>query len=282
MVEETNGFIIGFGSATVLGFLLFGGVVPWRDPAEPDSQSRANPFGSPVLFHTAAIHLMTQAKPLARSRGNDRFQEALLHLDGGKLLVQSGYLLSALGGELDELVHGHWSILARLCATVYFDDRTNPVPGTPTNRRAPLRFWIRISCGCEGVGRAPVVNFSASDHYIAYSIEEGYFGNMSMRIQAFYGEGPHLSFAHGTAMATAQLFSLPARWWRPVVSELHLHRLQTQDVARESFRRPLGKNCEPLAPNRFAFELVDDHDDQPSTPLEVDVFDWTRARPSSR
>ena len=194
---------------------------------KPGLSERANPFGSPVLFHTADIDLATGKATWARSWGNDSTSEALLPLDGGKLLVQSGYVLSVLGSDLTPLVSRRLEYAGDTLAqpfvsttgrTLYLVQPTNPESAIAILDPDQLRVLKEYA-----VPR--VVTFSASDEYIAYSIEEGYFGNMSMRIQSLGGEGPHLTFQRGNCYGYSPTFLsartlVVTRW----VSELYIHR----------------------------------------------------------
>ena len=176
---------------------------------KPGLSERANPFGSPVLFHTADIDLATGKATWARSWGNDSTSEALLPLDGGKLLVQSGYVLSVLGSDLTPLVSRRLEYAGDTLAqpfvsttgrTLYLVQPTNPESAIAILDPDQLRVLKEYA-----VPR--VVTFSASDEYIAYSIEEGYFGNMSMRIQSLERRRPAaLTFQHGNCYGYSPTF----------------------------------------------------------------------------
>jgi hypothetical protein len=125
-----------------------------------------------------------------------------------------------------------------------------------------------------------VVTFSASDEYIAYSIEEGYFGNMTMRIQALDGGGPQLPFAHGNCYGYSPTF-LSARTL--VVSggcpNFTFIDLDKKEMWQQKLPKASGTELRAARnANRFAFALVEHHQDRPSTPLEVDVFDLDKRK----
>jgi hypothetical protein len=249
---------------------------------KPGLSERANPFGSPVLFHTADIDLATGKATWARSWGNDSTSEALLLLDGGKLLVQSGYVLSVLGSDLTPLVSRRLEYSGDTLAqqfvsttgrTLYLVQPTNPESAIAILDPDQLRVLKEYA-----VPR--VVTFSASDEYIAYSIEEGYFGNMSMRIQALNGEGPELRFSHGDCYGYVPTFLSASTL---IVSggcsnftfiDLNKKEMWQQKLPKASWTEVrAARNA-----NRFAYELVDHHEDRPSTPLEVDVFDLDKRK----
>jgi hypothetical protein len=249
---------------------------------QPGLSQRSNPFGSPVLFHTADIELSTGKATWARSWGNDSTSEALLPLEGGKLLVQSGYVLSMLGSDLTPLVSRRLEYAGDTLAqpfvsttgrTLYLVQPTNPESAIAILDPDQLRVLKEYA-----VPR--VVTFSASDHYIAYSIEEGYFGNMSMRIQALDGEGPHLSFAHGNCYGYSPTFlsvsSLVVTGGCPNFTVIDL---STKEMWQQKLPKASGTEVRTARnANRFAYELVEHHMDQPSTPLEVDVFDLDKRK----
>jgi hypothetical protein len=248
----------------------------------PGLSSRANPFGSPVLFHTANIDLNTGKAVWARSWGNDSTSEALLPLDGGRLLVQSGYVLSVLGSDLTPLVSRRLEYSGDTLAqpfvstsgrTLYLVQPTNPESAIAILEADQLRVLKEYA-----VPR--VVTFSASDEYIAYSIEEGYFGNMSMRIQALNGEGPELRFAHGDCYGYAPTFlsasTLIVSGGCPNFTFIDLHK---KEMWQQKLPKASGTELRAARnANRFAYELVDHHEDRPSTPLEVDVFDLDKRK----
>ena len=249
---------------------------------KPGLSQRENPFGSPVLFHTVNIELTNGKATWARSWGNDSTSEALLLLGGGKLLVQSGYLLSVLGSDLQPLVTRQLEYSGDTLAqpfisttgrTLYLVQPTNPESTIAILDPDQLRVLKEYA-----VPR--VVTFSASDHYIAYSIEEGYFGNMSMRIQALDGEGPHLSFAHGNCYGYSPTFlsasTLVVTGGCPNFTFIDL---STKEMWQQKLPKASGTELRAARnANRFAFVLVDHHEDRPSTPLEVDVFDLDKRK----
>ncbi len=249
---------------------------------KPGLSERANPFGSPVLFHTADIDLATGKAAWARSWGNDSTSEALLLLDGGKLLVQSGYVLSVLGSDLTPLVSRRLEYAGDTLAqpfisttgrTLYLVQPTNPESTIAIMDPDHLRVLKEYA-----VPR--VVTFSASDEYIAYSVEEGYFGNMSMRIQSLEGEGPQLSFAHGNCYGYSPTFlssnTLVVSGGCPNFTFIDLGK---QEMWQQKLPKASGTELRAARnANRFAFELVEHHADRPSTPLEVDVFDLDKRK----
>ncbi len=249
---------------------------------KPGLSRRENPVGSPVLFHTANIDLNTGKAVWARSWGNDSTSEALLPLDDGKLLVQSSYVLSVLGSDLKPLVSRRLEYAGDTLAqpfvsttgrTLYLVQPTNPESTIAVLDPDQLRILKEYSV-------PKVVTFSASDHYIAYSIEEGYFGSMSMRIQALDGEGPHLSFAHGNCYGYSPTFLSSTTL---VVSGGCLNftfiDLSTKEMWQQKLPKASGTELRTARQaNRFAFELVEHHADRPSTPLEVDVFDMDKRK----
>lgn len=244
---------------------------------QPGLSRRENPFGSPVLFHTANIDMKTGKAVWARSWGNDSTSEALLPLDGGKLLVQSSYVLSVLGTDLKPLVSRRLEYAGDTLAqpfvsttgrTLYLVQPTNPESTIAVLDPDQLRILKEYSV-------PKVVTFSASDHYIAYSVEEGYFGNMSMRIQALDGEGPHLSFAHGNCYGYSPTFlsssTLVVSGGCPNFTFIDL---STKEMWQQKLPKASGTELRTARQaNRFAFELVEHHADRPATPLEIDVFD---------
>jgi hypothetical protein len=248
----------------------------------PGLSRRENPFGSPVLFHTANIDLNTGKPVWTRSWGNDSTSEALLPLGGGKLLVQSGYVLSVLGNDLTPLVSRRLEYAGDTLAqpfvsttgrTLYLVQPTHPESAIAILDPDQLRVLKEYA-----VPR--VVTFSASDEYIAYSIEEGYFGNMSMRIQSLEGGGPQLPFRHGDCYGYSPTF-LSARTL--VVSggcpNFTFIDLGKQEMWQQKLPKASGTEVRTARnANRFAFELVDHHEDRPSTPLEVDVFDLDKRK----
>jgi hypothetical protein len=249
---------------------------------KPGLSERANPFGSPVLFHTADIDLATGKPAWARSWGNDSTSEALLPLEGGKLLVQSGYVLSVLGSDLTPLVSRRLEYAGDTLAqpfvsttgrTLYLVQPTNPQSAIAVLDPDQLKVLKEYA-----VPR--VVTFSASDDYIAYSIEEGYFGNMTMRIQSLEGGGPQLPFRHGDCYGYSPTF-LSARTL--VVSggcpNFTFIDLDKKEMWQQKLPKASGTEVRTArSANRFAFVLVDHHVDRPSTPLEVDVFDLDKRK----
>ena len=249
---------------------------------KPGLSERANPFGSPVLFHTVDVDLTTGKDTWARSWGNDSTSEVLLPLDGGKLLVQSGYVLSVLGSDLTPLVSRRLEYAGDTLAqpfvsttgrTLYLVQPTNPESAIAILDPDQLRVLKEYA-----VPR--VVTFSASDEYIAYSIEEGYFGNMSMRIQALGGEGPHLTFQRGNCYGYSPTFlsvrTLVVTGGCPNFTFIDL---STKEMWQQKLPKASGTELRAARnANRFAFELVEHHMDQPSTPLEVDVFDLDKRK----
>ena len=249
---------------------------------KPGLSERANPFGSPVLFHTVDVDLTTGKDTWARSWGNDSTSEVLLPLDGGKLLVQSGYVLSVLGSDLTPLVSRRLEYAGDTLAqpfvsttgrTLYLVQPTNPESAIAILDPDQLRVLKEYA-----VPR--VVTFSASDEYIAYSIEEGYFGNMSMRIQSLGGEGPHLTFQRGNCYGYSPTFlsvrTLVVTGGCPNFTFIDL---STKEMWQQKLPKASGTELRAARnANRFAFELVEHHMDQPSTPLEVDVFDLDKRK----
>jgi hypothetical protein len=249
---------------------------------KPGLSQRENPFGSPVLFHTANVDLNTGKAVWTRSWGNDSTSEALLLLDGGKLLVQSSYVLSVLGSDLKPLISRRLEYAGDTLAqpfvsttgrTLYLVQPTNPESTIAVLDPDELRIQKEYSV-------PKVVTFSASDHYIAYSIEEGYFGSMSMRIQALDGEGPHLSFAHGNCYGYSPTFlsstTLVVSGGCPNFTFIDL---STKEMWQQKLPKASGTELRTARQaNRFAFELVEHHADRPSTPLEVDVFDMDKRK----
>ena len=249
---------------------------------KPGLSQRANPFGSPVLFHTADIDLTTGKAVWARSWGNDSTSEALLQLDDGRLLVQSSYVISVLGGDLKPLISRRLEYAGDTLAqpfvsttgrTLFLVQPTNPESTIAILDSDQLRILKTYSV-------PKVVTFSASDDYIAYSVEEGYFGNISMRIQALDGEGPRLSFAHGNCYGYSPTFlstnTLVVSGGCPNFTFIDLAK---REMWQQKLPRASGTELRTARQaNRFAFELVEHHADRPSTPLEVDVFDMDQRK----
>jgi hypothetical protein len=249
---------------------------------KPGLSQRENPFGSPVLFHTANIDLNTGKPVWTRSWGNDSTSEALLPLGGGKLLVQSGYVLSVLGNDLAPLVSRRLEYAGDTLAqpfvsttgrTLYLVQPTHPESAIAILDPDQLRVLKEYA-----VPR--VVTFSASDEFIAYSIEEGYFGKMSMRIQSLEGGGPQLPFRHGDCYGYSPTFlSSNTLVVTGGCSNFTFIDLGKQEMWQQKLPKASGTEVRTARnANRFAFELVEHHMDQPSTPLEVDVFDLDKRK----
>ncbi len=125
-----------------------------------------------------------------------------------------------------------------------------------------------------------VVTFSGSDEYIAYAVEEGYFGSLSLRIQALNGEGPQLRFVRGNCYGYSPTFlSTATLIVSGGCSNFTFVDLQTREMWQQKLPKASGTELRAARnANRFAYELVDHHEDRPSTPLEVDVFDLEKRK----
>ncbi|HLH05637.1 MAG TPA: hypothetical protein VKW78_00220 [Terriglobales bacterium] len=243
----------------------------------PGLSFRDNPFGSPVLFHTTDIDLNSGKAVWARSWGNDSTSEALLQLNDGKLLVQSSYLLSILGPDLKPLLTRQLEYAGDTLAQPFLSTSGRTLflvqPTAPQSTIAlldPERLRVMKQYAVP-----KVVTFSGSDEYIAYAVEEGYFGNITLRVQSLTGGAPELPFARGNCYGYSPKFlsiaSLVITGGCPNFTYVDL---QKQDIWQQKLPKPSGTELRTArdAP-RFAFELVEHHENTPATPLEVDVFD---------
>ena len=249
---------------------------------KPGLSRRDNPFGSPVLFHTANFDLKTGQPAWARSWGNDSTSESLLPLDGKRLLVQSSYVISILGDDLEPVISRKLEYAGDTLAqpftsptgrTLFLVQPTNPASAIALIDPDQLRVLKQYDV-------PKVVTFSGSDEYIAYAVEQGYFGSLSLRIQALDGEGPQLRFAHGSCYGYSPTFLSTATL---VVSggcpNFTFIDLDKKEMWQQKLPKASGTELRAARnANRFAYELVEHHEDRPSTPLEVDVFDLDKRK----
>jgi hypothetical protein len=235
-----------------------------------------------VLFHTVNIDLNTGKPSWTRSWGNDSTSESLLVLDGGKLLVQSSYILSVLGSDLKPLVSRRLEYAGDTLAQPFVSTTGRRLflvqPTHPASTIALIDpDQLRI---LKEYAVPRVVTFSASDEYIAYSVEEGYFGNLSMRIQAIDGEKPTVPFARSNCYGYSPTFlSSDTLVVTGGCANFTFIDLGKQDIWQEKLPKASGTELRRARnANRFAYELVEHHGDHPSTPVEVDVFDLERRK----
>ena len=249
---------------------------------QPGLSRRESPFGSPVLFHSANIDLNTGKAVWTRSWGNDSTSESLLLLDGKRLVVQSSYVISILGEDLQPVVSRKLEYAGDTLAQPF----TSPTGRTlylvqPTNPESTIALidpdHLRV---LKQYDVPKVVTFSGSDEYIAYAVEEGYFGSLSLRIQALNGEGPQLRFARGNCYGYSPTFlSTATLIVSGGCSNFTFVDLRTREMWQQKLPKASGTELRAARnANRFAYELVDHHEDRPSTPLEVDVFDLDKRK----
>ena len=203
-------------------------------------------------------------------------------LDGKRLVVQSSYVISVLGEDLQPLVARKLEYAGDTLAQPF----TSPTGRTlylvqPTNPESTIALidpdHLRV---VKQYDVPKVVTFSGSDEYIAYAVEEGYFGSLSLRIQALNGEGPRLPFARGNCYGYSPTFlSAATLIVSGGCSNFTFVDLQKKEMWQQKLPKASGTELRAARnANRFAYELVDHHEDRPSTPLEVDVFDLDKRK----